>query len=484
MVQHNTSPRGTSARMDETIVQLFLPLISTEMDNNVMETLIKIIHVLCLEPNNAHLVAKPTLNHDTLCAAPLLWNGMASIILPFLVGVTSTTYTDRSSGSSTPHPHPHPLPHHTQAVRQHICLLLVTLTHATTSTPTTASLWESIKTWLYASIEQRELTLPLLSLVNAMGLGNECIAQLTSKAIASRTSRGILSRFVRSIVTCHSTFFHQWNNINLVLLYSYCLDSCPQARQSLNIIWSRPGIGLKTVVLLLLSDTIELDHAAWKQIKHAVRPQQQSNTLQFSAISKGKMIVRYGNSKQYDMVQLLLLKSLETSILFYMNKIDFSRHQKNSGNSSSGGDSRISLSVLAGIQALVRAAVCGKVSRGAELVLCRISKTSVDAGNHIIHQLQNIPDAQMSKDSANKKQQLIHLLVDEMEDTTHLQRQAFVPRRPASRALAHHGGQVPNLRGRYNKMKKMPSKRRPFTAGVGGRSSGGSSNTSTTPGHM
>lgn len=184
------------------------------------------------------------------------------------------------------------------------------------------------------------------------------------------------------------------------------------------------------------------------------------------------------------MVQLLLLKSLETSILFYMNKIDFSRQQKTSGNSSSGGDSRISLSVLAGIQALVRAAVCGKVSRGAELVLCRISKTSVDAGNHIIHQLQNIPDAQMSKDSANKKQQLIHLLVDEMEDTTHLQRQAFVPRRPASRA--HHGGQVPNLRGRYNKMKKMPSKRRPFTAGVGGRCSGGgsSSNTSTTPGHM
>ena len=92
MVQNN-APRGTSERMDKTIVQLFLPLISKEMDNNVLETLIKIIHVLCLEPNNSHLVAEPTLNHEKLCAAPLLWNGMASIILPFLIDVTTT---DRS----------------------------------------------------------------------------------------------------------------------------------------------------------------------------------------------------------------------------------------------------------------------------------------------------------------------------------------------------------------------------------------------------
>lgn len=434
-------------------------LLKNELDSCVYCSILKIMHSLCLKPEDSCHINEPILNYDLLSDATPLNDKFTPLLLPFLI----------EQCSNLSHQHLQ-----SEDILTHLCLLLITLSHGSVTTMKEAemssmkeaemsSMWDTIKIWVVETMKKERLSLPLLYLYNALNI--KCVGLVTSIAIRYHHSRILLSQFLRNIISCNHNFYQQWNHMMLFFLFTYCTDDDNNSKQCLNILFSRPGIGLKTIITLLLSNSIEVDYELWKKIKNQVtKNQKDEHAIHFNAISKGNQVIsifiRYGNTKQSNMINSLLLKALEVSILMYMNKIDFSNgFSGNSGSTVSNISSvrnggSITLSVLTGVQALLRASVNDhKQSKGAEIVLLRLARFSKSLAHHILKQLQEI-HYEKGDPNFKRKKDLIQILVEEVQEMEDgeisLCRQQYIPCRPK-------GGRV----------------KRPFTAVISTRRSSG-----------
>ena len=447
---------------DRTVVSL-CQLLASELDTTVLTTLYRLIHGLLLQPNDRHLLISVPASYSSLCAAPLHDPALTALVLPIIV-IPKVLHRTQSPQSKAA-----------------LCLLLCTLSKAmptdnagnagdsTTNTavntsPTSTATFPSttVLKWVVTTIEQEGMTMPLLYLIDALRLSHACLRTITSASIDSIQSRTVVAQFVRHNITRNANFRHQWKCIDLLLLYTYCTDNNRNAKQCLNLLWSRPGTGLSTVVSLLLSHSLQVDYTVWKHIKDQLN---KSNRISFDLLASGSrgstvhgrktvaVLVRYRNQKQHDMCGRLLLKILETTVLMYFN----SRENVSSSSERRSNGSSMSLSVLAGVQALVRASVYDEVNRGADVVLIRLARTSLGLATQIVHQLQEIPDSTDNLKRKQRKHALMHRLAEEIEDKAVSRRQLCMPSRPASRS--HH-----RPRSKFGGLQRELLAKRPLTA--------------------
>lgn len=354
------------------------PLICSEIDKVVRIKLIQIVHALCLcDADVPSLLA----NNTSLFVAPLVNSSFTSIVMPFLLLLPPFSTLDLSTLNP-------------------LCCLLSTLYKSTNeasirSDDTQSQHWEQVKTWVRKASEQDALSLPLLHLLHCMHMGKECAPSIVSRTIVSDFGqRALFATFLRSIVSNDAMFHHQWSaTVIIFLLYTYCMDSDRNAKQCLNILWCRPRTGLGAVIMLLLSNTIEVESLLWKNISATLCCDQHDDgagRVKFHAIrSRGSsshggkivsVIVRYGNELQKSNVARMCIHILQSTVLVYSNHLDL----ETSGSSSS--KDQISLSVLAGVQALLRVSMTEDVDH----VLIRLCRASLIMGKYVVRQLDQM----------------------------------------------------------------------------------------------
>ena len=354
------------------------PLICSEIDKVVRIKLIQIVHALCLcDADVPSLLA----NNTSLFVAPLVNSSFTSIVMPFLLLLPPFSTLDLSTLNP-------------------LCCLLSTLYKSTNeasirSDDTQSQQWEQVKTWVRKASEQDALSLPLLHLLHCMHMGKECAPSIVSRTIVSDFGhRALFATFLRSIVSNDAMFHHQWSaTVIIFLLYTYCMDSDRNAKQCLNILWCRPRTGLGAVIMLLLSNTIEVESLLWKNISATLCCDQHDDgagRVKFHAIrSRGSssqggkivsVIVRYGNELQKSNVARMCIHILQSTVLVYSNHLDL----ETSGSSSS--KDQISLSVLAGVQALLRVSMTEDVDH----VLIRLCRASLIMGKYVVRQLDQM----------------------------------------------------------------------------------------------
>jgi hypothetical protein len=163
--------------------------------------------------------------------------------------------------------------------------------------------------------------------------------------------------------------------------------------------------------MLLLSNTIEVEVSLWKKMSAALPPHT-GGAVQFHAVrsrgsfSQGRktVIVRYGNELQKRNVVTVCVNILQTSVLVYLNHLKLEK-KKNVND-------QISLSVLAGVQALVRVSMTEDVDH----VLVRFCRTSLPLGKYVLGQLDEM---YLTSGTAEKKkrargEELVRRLADEV----------------------------------------------------------------------
>jgi hypothetical protein len=355
------------------------PLICSEIDKFVRIKLIQMVHALCLcDADVPSLLANSTL----LFVAPLVNSSFTSIVMPFLLLLPPFSTLDHSTLNP-------------------LCCLLTTLYQSTNeasiqSDDTQSQQWGQVKTWARKASEQDALSLPLLHLLHCMHMGEECAPSIVSRTIISNfEQRALFTKFLRSIVSNDAMFHHQWSTtIIIFLLYTYCMDSDRNAKQCLNILWCRPRTGLGAVIMLLLSNTIEVESLLWKKMSATLCCDQHdgggAGRIKFYPIrsrgssSQGRkivsVIVRYGNELQKSNVTRMCIHILQSTVLVYSNHLDL----ETSGSSSS--KDQISLSVLAGLQALLRVSMTEDVDH----VLIRLCRASLIMGKYVVRQLDQM----------------------------------------------------------------------------------------------
>ena len=387
------------------IISTLAPIIRTERDEQIALQLIDSIHVLCLCEHT-----KDTNQSLTEIILPHL----LPLLLPSDIIVLPSIETS-------------------------IQTLLSTLCQHMTS-ETTKQVHDYILHKLEGGNLSITITVPFLNLIHAMSMGNLCTPILVSHYISSRTNRCTISHFLRSIIS-QPKFHQQWSNMALFLLYTYCIDSDPNAKQCLTILWSRPGQGMGHSISLLLANTINVSFHFWQIFSKAMQqiPATRTGSLTFHGMGSSNknssfnghktvsVIVRYGNVKQENMIQRILLNTIQNSILIWYKNEDFSIIQDHNGLQ------QISLSVLAGIQALIRASLSDNAG-DVDVTLLKLCRVSTRLTKYVQQQFLSMPkkQCQIKKGLINRLTELINT-----EQKTMMESQQRVPCRPSSQ-LQHH----------------------------------------------
>ena len=434
------------------LLSCIAPLIETEVtkDNEVLHQLVQIVHALCLGDADVGLLATQSVSAmSMLCAAPLVNRQCIAIVVPYLLPLL------RVLNKMSP------------LIQQSTYLLLSTL--CKDMQPNTKNR-DHLQQHIRIALEERsDITIPLLLTMHAMHLGDEYAPLVVSTGIVSSYYRALVSRFLRCIISQNS-FHQQWSDMILFLLYTYILDENSDARQCLNILLSRPGNGLGYSIRLLLAATIEVSTRMWSRFSQAVKNNipklschptfnivgKNCNSSVSRCNSTTTLIVRYASTKQRALCSRIFIRSLETTISVFINHVNFTSTCNNLPKGGNNGKQRISLSVLAGVQALIRSSVSDD-NRDVDVVLLRLALRSQKLTEYLLSQL-----------ATSKKNDLISRLKEisgsgdaivSLNKSTTCSRFYHVPRRPKLPAPPRRS----QLRQRFTR--KRPSTAKPTLSG-------------------